>query len=212
MSEADREARLRSTLDSLLEGAQIIDRQWRYAYINPAAARHGGTTVDALLGRAMVEAYPGIDQTDMFSVLRRSMETREHAELENEFVTPDGTAKWFQLVIQPVPEGLFILSLDITDRKRAEEALEKTRARFEAIIENLHEGLIVCDLQGNLLHWNRAALTMLGFSSRDDARGAVHDFTQRFDFFTLDGTTVPDHERPLARALRGEEFDDLELR
>ena len=212
MSEADREARLRSTLDSLLEGAQIIDRQWRYAYINPAAARHGGTTVDALLGRAMVEAYPGIDQTDMFSVLRRAMETREHAELENEFVTPDGTAKWFQLVIQPVPEGLFILSLDITDRKRAEEALEKTRARFEAIIENLHEGLIVCDLQGNLLHWNRAALTMLGFSSRDDARGAVHDFMQRFDLFTLDGTTVPDHERPLARALRGEEFDDLELR
>ena len=53
---------------------------------------------------------------------------------------------------------------------------------------------------------------MLGFSSRDDARGAVHDFTQRFDLFTLDGTTVPDDERPLARALRGEEFDDLELR
>src|SRR5438105_13699904 len=73
MSEADREARLRSTLDSLLEGAQIIDRQWRYAYINPAAARHGGTTVDALLGRSMIEAFPGIDQTDMFSVLRRAM-------------------------------------------------------------------------------------------------------------------------------------------
>ncbi len=34
----------RQTLDTMLEGCQIIDRDWRYVYINEAAARHGRQT------------------------------------------------------------------------------------------------------------------------------------------------------------------------
>jgi PAS domain S-box-containing protein len=217
MTQPDREAlrsetRLRSTLDHLLEGAQIIDREWRYVYLNPAAARHGGRTVDELLGRTMFESYPGIDQTPMFEVLRQAMETHAPSAMENQFAGPNGVAKWFQLYIQPVPEGVFILSLDITDRKHAEEELAKNRARFEAIVENLHEGLILADLQGKLLHWNRAALSMLGFSSSEERGGAISDFARMFALTTVDGEVVPPEDRPMARVLRGEKLVDLELR
>jgi PAS domain S-box-containing protein len=140
------------------------------------------------------------------------METGVPEQLDNEFVGPEGFPRWFQLVVQPVPEGIFVLSLDITARKHAEEALLKQQARFEAVVENLHEGLILSDLDGNLLHWNRAALAMLGFSSFDEAREAVAGFTRLFDVTTLAGEPVPLDQRPLARARRGEQFHDLELR
>jgi PAS domain-containing protein len=35
----------------------------------------------------------------------------------------DGTTNWYEFIVNPVPEGIFVLSLDITDRKRVLEAL-----------------------------------------------------------------------------------------
>jgi light-regulated signal transduction histidine kinase (bacteriophytochrome) len=79
----------------------------------------------------MMEAYPGIDQAPFFATLRRCMEQRVPARLENEFVYPDGSTGWFDLSMQPVSEGVFILSQDITERKRAEEAVRLHAAELE---------------------------------------------------------------------------------
>ena len=55
---------LRVSVDNLLEGVQIIDRGWRYTYVNPAAARHGQRAAEELVGRTMMECYPGIERTN----------------------------------------------------------------------------------------------------------------------------------------------------
>jgi PAS domain-containing protein len=67
---------VRTALDCLAEGFQIIGADWRYVYVNPAAARHGRRNASDLIGRAIVDAYPGIEETPMFGVLRRCMEQR----------------------------------------------------------------------------------------------------------------------------------------
>jgi PAS domain S-box-containing protein len=123
--------RFRSTLENLSEGFQIVDRDWRYLYLNAAAARQGQSTVGDLLGRTMMEVYPGIDETPLFAVLRRCMETRISERIENEFEAPNGSRGCFELVIQPVPEGLLIVSLDISERKRAEAALSAANMDLE---------------------------------------------------------------------------------
>jgi PAS domain S-box-containing protein len=206
------ESRLRSTLESLLEGAQILDRDWRYLYVNPAAARHGGKSVDELVGRTILESYPGIEETQVFSVLRNVMETREPAEMENEFEGPDGSVKWFQLLIQPVTEGLFILSIDITGKKEAESALDRDRARFAAVVDGLREGLIIASLDGALLHWNQAALSMLGLRRVEDGLGPREQLASEYQLSTLEGEILAPAESPLARVLRGETVHDIELR
>ena len=66
----------------------------------------------------MMEVYPGIEETDMFGVLARCMKDREPARMENEFTYPDGGSGWFELSIEPVPEGICILSIDISERRR----------------------------------------------------------------------------------------------
>jgi len=123
----------RHTLDQMLEGCQVIGYDWRYMYVNEAAARHGRQTPDQLLNRTMMEAYPGIENTEMFAVLKRCMQERASQLMENKFENPDGTTGWFELSIQPVPEGLFILSIDVTGRKLAELQTQKQLARMNAL-------------------------------------------------------------------------------
>lgn len=64
------EWRLRKTLDTMLEGCQIVDFDYTYLYVNEAAARHGRRIQADMLGRTMMECYPGIDQSPYFGVLR----------------------------------------------------------------------------------------------------------------------------------------------
>ncbi|HLB48479.1 MAG TPA: HD domain-containing phosphohydrolase [Anaerolineales bacterium] len=125
--------RYHRTLDNMLEGCQLIGFDWRYLYVNNAVARQGRRTKEELLGHTMMEVYPGIEATAMFAVLRRCMAERTPSHLENEFTYPDGALGWFELSIQPVPEGLFILSIDITARKRAEEEIERQLRQLRAL-------------------------------------------------------------------------------
>jgi PAS domain-containing protein len=53
------ENRLQRTLDSMLEGCQIIDFDFRYIYLNDTAAKQARRKKEELLGRSMVEMYPG---------------------------------------------------------------------------------------------------------------------------------------------------------
>jgi PAS domain S-box-containing protein/putative nucleotidyltransferase with HDIG domain len=123
----------RHTLDHMLEGCQVIGYDWRYIYVNEAAARHGRQTPDRLINRTMMEVYPGIENTEMFAVLKRCMQERAPQLMESKFENPDGSTGWFELSIQPVPEGLFILSIDVTGRKLAELQMQKQLARMNAL-------------------------------------------------------------------------------
>ena len=59
---------------------------------------------------------------------------------ENEFTYQDNSKGWFELRIQPVPEGLFILSIDITERKKAQEKkLEYIQGLEEMLFMTSHQ-------------------------------------------------------------------------
>ncbi|HEU4365593.1 MAG TPA: HD domain-containing phosphohydrolase [Candidatus Krumholzibacteria bacterium] len=122
-----------ATLDRMLAGCQKIGFDWRYLYVNDVVARQGRREKPDLVGRTMMECYPGIENTPMFAVLRECMEARASAVLENEFVYPDGSAGWFELSVHPVPEGIFIASLDISDRKRAEMNMQRQLGRLQTL-------------------------------------------------------------------------------
>jgi len=128
--QASQERYLR-TLDNMLEGCQIISFDWRYLYVNDVVAQHGRQTKAALLGHTMLEVYPGIENTELFAALRRCMDERLPRHMENEFVYADGSKEWFELSIEPAPEGLFVLSVDVTQRKRAEDEIRRLNADLE---------------------------------------------------------------------------------
>ncbi|MHB8113919.1 MAG: GAF domain-containing protein, partial [Bellilinea sp.] len=123
-----------SILDQLLEGCQIIGYDWRYLFINDAAEKHNQRPKEELLGKKYMDMWPGIEATEVFVIIRRCMEERITHQTENEFIFPDGTKGWFSFSIQPVPEGVFILSVDLTKWKRMEEEL--ITANKELVYQN----------------------------------------------------------------------------
>ena len=140
--------RFYKTLENMIEGCQIIDRDFRYVYVNRVAAAHGRKLPSELTGRTMMEMYPGIENTRMFSDLRYCMDTGRSRRIENEFINSDGSKSWFDLLIQPLPEGIFILSLDITERKNIEsekqrinEELEQKVRERTSMLETLNNNL-----------------------------------------------------------------------
>ncbi len=110
-----------TTLDNLIEGFQLISFDWKYLYVNDAVIKHSRYTKEELLGQTMMDKYPGIEKTPMFDLLKVCMRERKADYFENEFTYPDSSKGFFELRIQPVSEGLFILSIDITERKKIEE-------------------------------------------------------------------------------------------
>lgn len=125
------ERRFRTTLDLMLEGVQIFDFNWQCIYVNEAAIRQGMLTREQLLGQTLLENYPGIEDQSLFKIFEECRTQRVSKHIEYEFTFADQTRKWFELSIQPNPEGTFVLSVDISDRKAAEayakEASEQLR-------------------------------------------------------------------------------------
>ncbi len=129
-----------SVFDNMIEGVQLISPDWRYLYVNDAIAGQGKTTRESLLGRTMMECYPGIDETEVFAHIRKCMTERVASNMVNEFRFNDGTKGWFDLRLAPVEEGVLLLSFDITCQKELELALLQMNEELEKRVqEQTHE-------------------------------------------------------------------------
>ena len=146
-------------LDTLTEGCQVISPDYTYLYLNDAAVRHSRRTREALLGRRMGEVYPGIEKTPMFAMLRRCMVERVPLRMENGFEYPVGGSGHFELRFEPVPEGVFILSLDVTEWKQAVAEW----ARLSTAIDQAAESMLLTSATGEIQYVNPAFELMTGY-------------------------------------------------
>ena len=180
----EKEQQYRFLLQNMREGIQLIGYDWKYLFVNNSVVAQSKYSNDELLGHTMMEKYPGIENSGLFKVLQRCMNERVPEIMENEFTFPDGTKEWYELSIQPVPEGLFILSMDITQRKIAEEKLKRYAEELNSSNTELERFAYVAshDLQ-EPLRMISSFLNLL----EEKLQGNLDDTGKQYMHFVLDG-------------------------
>lgn len=157
----------RRIMDLMSESCQVIDREWRFAYLNDAAARIGRVTKEGVLGRTVMECFPEVVGTRLFSVLQECMEDGQTRTLENEYHFSDGWHGWYHLSIQPIPEGLFVLATDITEKKQSEEQLYVSDQVLKLCVEYAPASIVMLDRNMRHLAASRRFLKDFGIPDAD---------------------------------------------
>ncbi|WP_119422460.1 PAS domain S-box protein [Desertibaculum subflavum] len=170
------EARFRAVVDNLPFGFSLRDREGRFLIVNRAyeamlglgARRLLGRTPDELTAQLKVPAvYEGWREGD-----RQVIETGETVSTETE--TPDlrdpGRTAATHIVKFPVfeggnsPSGVATLAIDITGRRRMQQAIVAREAELHRVLAALdmaREGIVVEEASGRVLYANRAARALV---------------------------------------------------
>lgn len=108
----------------------------RTDYVNAASAAASGIPVDQQIGLLACEVLPGFRDSDLFADMSRVIETGEpyvHEALFFEADIPDVSriSGTFEVEVHKFGDGLLSASRDVSERKRAEEALTQAQSEIE---------------------------------------------------------------------------------
>ncbi|NLG16449.1 MAG: PAS domain S-box protein [Fibrobacter sp.] len=108
-------------------------------------------------------------------------------------------------------EMAILIARDISEQVKSRREAQIQAARYEAIVNNMTDGLIIADNQGKIKFFNPAALSLFGFRSIREVPDDKLGLQKLFGMEDLHGNPISVQNRPLSRALRGEKFTGVEM-
>ena len=138
---------------------------FRYLLTNDVNSAVTGRTRREMEGNGMLELFPSTRDTGLFEHMRRVVESGQSVRYEQHY-QGDGLDNWLDMLFTPLDNGLLFTYLDITDRRRAELAVQQQAELFNGIINNALNGLIhwlaVRDEAGNVVDLRAAVFNQAG--------------------------------------------------
>jgi len=119
------EGRLRDTLDCLMEGCLIISFDLKCLYVNDSAMLQMRKKREELFGHTLADVHRGIEDTKLFGALSQCMTERKPQRFVGEFPLSEDSLTSFNISIQPVPEGVMILTQELKGQNGAKEIKKK---------------------------------------------------------------------------------------
>jgi PAS domain-containing protein len=120
-----------------------------------------------------------------------------------------GTNRHIHRILRDLIGAQIDLGMEARARKEAEKKTYEYQEFLEAVLYNIEDGIVVCDEEGKLTLFNRAAQNFHGTPLQAMVPG---EWSSGFNLYTCDGgTVIRREEAPLYRALRGEHVRNMEM-
>jgi len=177
------EERTRLMLESVKDYAIVmLDPGGRVVSWNTGAERINGYRVEEIIGEHLSRFYSTEKIREGFPD-KELQEAAEKGRFEDEGwrVRKDGTLFWANVVISAVRNtqgeliGFVKVSRDISERRKAEEALRLSEERSRSIIEGAHDGFISIDIDGRITEWNLQSEMIFGWSRAEALGRFLHE-------------------------------------
>ncbi len=166
------EARFRNLYEHALAVIAVSDWDGRLQQCNPAFCALVGYSENELRGVHFSELVHPDDRDPNSDRGLRAGEVSA-IEIENRYVHKNGQPVWVRKIISTLPDEtgkpsqFFALAIDITERKRQEELLHRSEARFRNLYEYALAGITLSDWNGQLEQCNPAFCTLVGYSESE---------------------------------------------
>ena len=171
----------RSLVETTGTGYLILDMQGRVLDANAEYIRLSGhKTLKDILGRSVMEWTAPEDRDTHAAAVESCLKTGAVKNLELNYAGPDGLTTAIEIngTVVQMAKGPAILSLcrDITLRKRTESALVRQEALYRTLFELSPDGILLEDVNGNILDANEALCHSFGYSREEMLRQNVRCF------------------------------------
>lgn len=207
------EKHFRSLIENALDIVTLLDAQATIVYESPSVLPILGYAPEELVGKnafTLVHPEDVVLVQQRFGALLQDPSRNQSATFR--FLHKDGTWIYLESVGRnalsesPV-QAIVVNSRDITMRKQVEKELWEQRNLLQSIMDNMGEGILVCNQDGKILLSNPAAKSILHGELGDPLPGPLGP---QNEVFAADGTTLLNpQDYPITRALRGESSDNV---
>lgn len=161
------------------------DLEGRFVFANRRFCARHQIEFEDLLGKTDEDLFPRGLVAQRKEADRRVIETKGTHETVEERVQPDGRVAYIQAIRTPLFNsggtvvGVLGIFWDVTETKRAEEALKHERFLLRTLMENLPDRIYFKDQQSRFIRNSRSHLKLFGLTDAKDAIGRSD-----FDFFS----------------------------
>ena len=177
------EERFRATFDQAAVGVAHIGLDGSWLRVNQKLCEIVGYTREELLERTFQDiTHPDDMEGDLEHLVRLQTGEISRYSMEKRYFRKAGSVVWIDLTVSLVrapsgePEYFIAIVEDITERKRAGQALVQSEERYRAVVEQATEGIFLCDATtGEVLESNTAFRKLLGYTAGELRGVHIHD-------------------------------------
>ena len=181
------EAHFHSVFEGMGEGLLMTDLEDRVQYANARMSEMCGYTRDEMIGRPAYELFLPREQWPNLSGHNERRAQGFSEIYEAELLRKNGARFWGLIHATPLRDasgqvvGTIGAQIDITQRKRAEDALRESEERFRQLLEQAADSVMVHDQSGQMLMANARVCQSLGYTREEMLALSVPDFEMNFD-------------------------------
>ena len=169
------EQRINKIIETAQEAIWIVDAQANTTYVNQRLGDMFGYAKEDLLGHSVFDFVDDADRLEAIKHLERGRSgIKEQRDFR--FKRKDGSELWTMVSTTPLFDsaggfvGGLAMLIDVTERRRSEEALRASEERYRDLVENARDIIYSHDLMGNYTSVNRAVERITGYTREEALR------------------------------------------